>query len=56
MSDVTYTTLENSRIQNHIILCGLVPNLLKFVEPLRAKYLVKYPAIVMLHTEPPNDK
>ena len=47
---------DNILATNHIVLCGLVPNLINFVMPLRAKYLVKFPTIVILHTEEPNEK
>lgn len=55
--DVTFKTMENNILAtNHIILCGLVPNLRNFVLPLRAKYLEKYPPIVILHVNPPTEK
>jgi hypothetical protein len=57
IADVTFKTLEHNQIaMDHIILCGMVPNLINFVLPLRAKYLTKYPPIVILHTDPPNEK
>jgi hypothetical protein len=50
LKDVTFKTLEKNILAiDHIILCGLVPNLINFVVPLRAKYLNKYPTIVILH-------
>ena len=55
--DVSFKTMENNILAtNHIILCGLVSNLRNFVLPLRAKYLDKYPPIVILHVSPPTEK
>lgn len=55
--DVSFKTMENNILAtNHIILCGLVSNLRNFVLPLRAKYLEKYPPIVILHVSPPTEK
>ena len=49
--------MENNILAtNHIILCGLVPNLINFVLPLRSKYLGKYPPIVILHSKEPTEK
>ena len=57
LQDINFTTMENNILAtNHIILCGLVPNLINFVMPLRAKYLVKYPPIVILHVKEPSEK
>ena len=57
LSDVTFKTMENNILATqHIILCGLVPNLRNFVLPLRAKYLETYPPIVILHVNPPTEK
>lgn len=55
--DVSFKTMENNILAtNHIILCGLVSNLRNFVLPLRAKYLDKFPPIVILHVSPPTEK
>jgi len=57
LSDVTFKTMENNILaNNHIILCGLVPNLRNFILPLRAKHLDKYPPILILHVNPPTEK
>lgn len=57
LKDITYKTMENNILAtNHIILCGLVPNLINFVIPLRSKYLSKYPPIVILHEFKPTEK
>lgn len=49
--------MENNILAtNHIILCGLVPNLINFVLPLRSKYLGKYPPILILHSKEPSEK
>jgi len=57
LPDVTFKTMENNILATqHIILCGLVPNLRNFVLPLRAKHLDKYPPIVILHVHPPTEK
>ena len=47
---------NNILATNHVILCGVVPNLLNFIAPLRLKYIEKYPSIVILHPSPPTDK
>jgi hypothetical protein len=40
--------MENNILAtNHILLCGLVPELLNFIQPLRAKYLDKISPIVI---------
>ena len=50
LKDVTFLTLQNNILaNNHIILCGMVHNLMYFIMPLRAKYLPIYPTIVILH-------
>jgi len=41
---------------NHIILCGAADNFLNFITPLRAKYLEKYPPIVLLNEIEPTEK
>ena len=57
LADVTFKTMENNILATqHIILCGLVPNLRNFVLPLRAKYLDTYPPIIILHVNPPTEK
>lgn len=57
INDVTFKSMENNILaSNHIILCGIVPNLLNFVLPLRAKYLTHYPPIVILHPQALEDK
>lgn len=57
LQDVNFLTMENNILAtNHIILCGLVPNLINFVHPLRSKYLGKYPPIVILHSKEPTEK
>jgi len=57
LSDITFKSMENNILaHNHIILCGMVPNLKNFILPLRAKYLEQYPPIVLLHTSPPSEK
>lgn len=49
--------MENNLLAiNHIILCGLVQNLVNFMVPLRAKYLKNYPAIVILNEKEPYEK
>ena len=50
LKEVTFKTLENNILANkHIILAGLVDNLINFMMPLRAKYLHKYPTVVILN-------
>jgi hypothetical protein len=40
LKDVSFKSLEGSILaSNHVLLCGLVSNLINFVVPLRAKYL-----------------
>lgn len=57
LNDVTFKTMENNILAtNHIILCGIVPNLLNFVQPLRAKYLQNYPPIIILHPNTLEEK
>lgn len=57
LMDVTFYSLEkNILAMNHIILCGMAHNLINFIIPLRSKYLLKYPTIVILHNEPPTEK
>jgi hypothetical protein len=57
LKDVTFTTMENNFLAtDHIILCGMVPNLINFILPLRARYLEKYPPIVILHDKEPSEK
>lgn len=57
LADATVPTLFNSVLaENHIILSGMVPNLINFVIPLRQRYLRKYPPIVILNPTPPNEK
>ena len=49
--------MENNILAtDHILLCGIVPNLVEFVIPLRAKHLTKYPPKIILHDKEPNDK
>jgi len=47
---------KNILATNHIVLCGLVPNLINFILPLRAKNLSRYPPIVILHDKKPSEK
>ena len=55
--DVTFTSMRNNILAtNHVILCGLTPNLSNFIAPLRLKYIEKYPPIIILHPSPPTDK
>jgi hypothetical protein len=57
LKDVTFKTLEDSILAtNHVILCGMVSNLINFVQPLRAKYLITYPPIVILNDHEPPEK
>ena len=57
LKDVTFKTLEDSILaMNHVILCGLVSNLINFVLPLRAKHLTTYPPIVILNDHEPTEK
>jgi potassium large conductance calcium-activated channel subfamily M alpha protein 1 len=57
LKDVTFRTLEDSILaMNHVILCGLVSNLINFVLPLRAKHLTTYPPIVILNDHEPTEK
>lgn len=57
LQDVNFLTMENNILAtNHIILCGLVQNLINFVLPLRSKYLAKYPPVVILHSKEPTEK
>jgi len=49
--------MENHNLAvDHIIMCGLVPNMINFMFPLRCKYLKKYPPIVILNDKPPSEK
>ena len=57
LQDVTFKSMENHlSATNHILLCGIVPNLINFVLPLRAKYLIEFPPIVILHDKDPTEK
>ena len=57
LSDVTYTTMKNNILAtNHIIMAGLVSNLVHFIMPLRSKCLSRYPPIVILNDEAPSEK
>ena len=57
LKDVTFKTLEDSILAtNHVILCGMVSNLINFVLPLRSKYLSTYPPIVILNDHEPTEK
>jgi hypothetical protein len=57
LSDVTFKTMEkNILATNHIVLCGMVPNLINFILPLRSKNLNHYPPVVILHNYKPTDK
>ncbi|CAD8157114.1 unnamed protein product [Paramecium pentaurelia] len=57
LKDVTFKTLQDSILaQNHVILCGLVANLINFILPLRSKYLITYPPIVILNDQEPSEK
>ena len=54
---MSFRTLENHNLaERHILLCGVVQNLINFVLPLRAKYLLTYPPIVILHDKEPTEK
>ena len=57
LKDVSFKNLEGSILaSNHVLLCGLVSNLINFVVPLRAKYLTTYPPIVILNELEPTEK
>jgi len=57
VADITYKTLHNNILaENHIIICGIVPHMINFVMPLRAKYLSRIIPIVILNTEVPTEK
>ena len=57
LGDVTFKSMRNNILAtNHVILCGVVPNLSNFIAPLRLKYIEKYPSIVILHPSPPTEK
>ncbi len=47
---------KNILATNHIVLCGMVPNLINFILPLRSKNLNHYPPVVILHNQKPTDK
>lgn len=54
---MTFWSLENNILaKDHIILCGAVDNFTNFIMPLRAKYLEKYPPIVLLNESEPTEK
>lgn len=54
LKDVTFKTLEkNILATDHIIVSGMMPNLINFIMPLRLKNLAKYPAIVFLNEQIP---
>jgi hypothetical protein len=57
LSDVTYATMRNNILAtNHIVMLGLVTNIVHFIMPLRSKCLSKYPPIVILNEEAPTEK
>lgn len=48
--------MENNILaSNHIIVAGMMPNLINFIMPLRAKYLTEKKPIVILNESPPTD-
>ena len=54
---IHFKSLENSHLaMNHIIVCGFIPSLGRFIVPLRAKYQINMIPIVILHNTEPTDK
>ena len=54
---IHFKSLENSHLaMNHIIVCGFIPSLGRFIVPLRAKYQINMIPIVILNNKEPTDK
>ena len=50
--DIEFKTLQDSKLaENHIVICGMVENIIHFVMPLRADHLIDPSPIVILHDE-----
>lgn len=55
--DIIFDTMEDSMLaENHIIICGMVENIIYFVMPLRADHCKDPAPIVILHDELPSAK
>jgi hypothetical protein len=56
LNDVSYSTMKNNILAtNHIIVAGMINNLVHFVIPLRSKTLTRYPPIIIFDTKAPNE-
>ena len=55
--DIIFDTMEESMLaENHIIICGMVENIIHFVMPLRADHCKEPSPIVILHDDLPSNK
>lgn len=55
MSVTPITIKDSTEITNHIVVCGIHPSIYYFILPLRAKYLMSFPYIVILSEEKPTE-
>ena len=52
LDQATITDAEDLKIENHIIICGIIPGMRHLLLPLRTKSIKNINPIIILHTEP----